>query len=89
MGEHQGPRRCALGVPNSPGLQAVQKEEPSHNEPHVSIATERSRVALPREGMPNALMYTQPSVTEQTLLEVLRYIWGKSENNRGVNSSEG
>lgn len=72
-------------------LEVERNEELSHDEPCIWIATERIHVALPREVMPNVFIYTQPNMTEQTLLKVLTdtCLWGKSEQNDGVSSSEG
>ena len=100
MGAHQGPE---LGAPagvcwvsqtpldSRQVFEVARNEELSHDEPHVWIATERTRVALPREVMPYVFIYTQPNMTEQMLLKVLTdiHLWGKSEHNRGLNSSEG
>lgn len=74
-----------------PAFGVLRSEELSHDKPRIWVATERAHVALPREVMPCAVIYTQPHVTEQTLLKVLTdiHLWGKSEHNRRVNSSEG
>lgn len=72
-------------------FEVERNEELSHDEPCIWIAMERIHVALPREVMPNVFIHTQPNMTEQTLLKVLTdtCLWGKSEQNDGVSSSEG